>query len=356
MNSKSRSGPIPEPLLRAAFGAQAAQLLCIAVRLGLAEKMQRGAPSAAELAGSLNVDAMALERVLRALVITGVCNEQGNACFGMTALGEYLRADHPQSVAARVLLNVEVHERLWSDLFTTVRTGEPASERVFGVPFYDHLAQDPAAAQLFDRAMAGGGWIENRLRPALEAYDFGQFRTIVDVGGGNGTLMAELLKTNPSVRGTVFDLPRLETAALATIGSAALSERCDFVAGNALESVPAGHDAYVLSNFLNSFSDDAALSILRNCRRAMSPAGKVLLLEWVSASGDEDRDTYRAWDTATMDIVMLAAFGSRGGRLRTKAEFSALLDRAALSVSAFVATHASIWVIETVPTQPDQLS
>jgi len=84
--------------------------------------------------------------------------------------------------------------------------------------------------------------------------------------------------------------------------------------------------------------------------------GLIACAEWVSASGDEDRDTYRAWDTATMDLVMLAAFGSRGGRLRTKAEFSALLDRAALSVSAFVATHASIWVIETVPTQPDQLS
>lgn len=354
MNSNSRSGPITEPLFRAAFGAQTAQLLYLATKLGIVEQMDRGGATAAELASLLNLDRRALQRVLRALVVIGVCNELSDGSFHLTPVGQYLRADHPQSVAARVILNVELHGRLWSDLVATVRTGEPASSRVFGVPFYDHLTRDPAAADIFDRAMSGGGWIESRLRPALEAYNFGQFKTIVDVGGGNGTLMAELLSADPSVRGTVFDLPRLERAALATIEAAGMSERCEFIGGNALESVPAGHDAYILSNFLNSFSDDAALSILTSCRRAMSPASKLLLLEWVSASGDEDRNSYRAWDTVTMDIVMLAAFGSQGGRLRTKAEFAALLGRAAFSIAAFHATRSSIYVIEAMPTQDDQ--
>lgn len=348
MDSTGRSEPITEPLLRAAFGAQTAQLLYIATKLGIVDQLDRGGATVAELASLLNVDRMALQRVLRALVVIGVCSELSDGAFGLTPLGQHLRADHPQSVAPRVILNVELHERLWSDLLATVETGESASSRVFGVPFYDNLARDPAAAQIFDRAMSGGGWIETRLRPALEAYDFGQFKSIVDVGGGNGTLMAELLRAQPAVHGIVFDLPRLERAASETIDAAGLSDRCEFIGGDAMESVPADHDAYILSNFLNSFSDDAALSMLASCRRAMSPRGKLLLLEWVSASAGDDTNTYRAWETVAMDIVMLAAFGSRGGRLRTKVEFEALLDRAGFSVVAFHATRSSICVVEAI--------
>jgi SAM-dependent methyltransferase len=152
--------------------------------------------------------------------------------------------------------------------------------------------------------MAGGGWLRHRLRPALEAYDFGQFGSIVDIGGGNGALMAEILFAHSQVRGTVFDLPRLAGAAHATLTQAGVTSRCDFVSGDAFESVPVGRDAYILSNFVNSFSDDEVLVVLRNCRRAISSGGKLLLVEWVVAS--DSRDSYRAWDTVTMDLVMLA--------------------------------------------------
>jgi hypothetical protein len=349
MNPREHPHLAVEPLLRAAFGAQAAQILYVAARLGIADKLHLGKASATGLASSLSVDASALERVLRALVALGVCNELKDRWFSLTPLGEYLRTDHPDSVAARVILNVEVHHAIWGDLLETVRTGESASEGVFGVPFYEHLSRNRAAGAIFDQAMAGGGWLRHRLRSALEAYDFGRFRSIVDIGGGNGALMAEILRVHPKVLGTVFDLPRLADAAHTTLTQAGVTAHCDFVPGDALESVPPGRDAYILSNFVNSFSDDAVLAVLRNCRGAISLSGKLLLLEWVLASDNDSRDSYRAWETVTMDIVMLAAFGSHGGRLRTRSEFESLLEVAGFNVTAFIPTRASIWVIESEP-------
>jgi hypothetical protein len=339
-----------ESLLRAAFGAQSAQILYVAAKLGIADRLRSGQAGATELAASLGVDALALERVLRGLVALGVCEERYGPRFSLTPLGEHLRVDHPDSVVARVILNVEVHHALWSDLLDTVKTGESASQRVFGEPFYEHLSRNRTAGALFDRAMAGGGWIRHRLRPAVEAYDFGKFGSIVDIGGGNGTLMVETLKAHPKPTGTVFDVPRLAAAAQATLAAAGLAGRCNFVAGDAFEAVPPGRDAYILSNFVNSWSDNDALVVLRNCRSAISSDGKLLLLEWVLASDDEDHDGYRFWDTVTMDLVMLAAFGSRGGRLRTRSEFESLLQAAGFKVTALIPTRASIFVIEAEPT------
>lgn len=337
------------PLLHVSFGALAAQVLYIGAKLGLADELRNGHRTAAELGQTLGVDVVALRRVLRGLVTAGVCAEIDGDLFGLTPLGQYLRADHPDSVQSRVLLNGEVHGALWADLLPTVRTGESASQRVFGKPFYDHLTRKPAAGALFDRAMTSAGWVRYRFRPAIEAYDFGQFETIVDVGGGNGTLLVELLKTYPRPTGTVFDVPRLAEAVRGTIGAAGLSERCTFVGGDAFESVPAGGDAYVLSNFVISWGDEEVLVPIRNCRNAMAATGKLLLLEWIMPTGEEPADSFRFWDSVTMDLIMLAAFGSRGGYVRTRSEFEALLGAAGLRVTAEVPTGASVYVIEAVP-------
>lgn len=350
MNSSDQSHVAAEPLLRAAFGAQTAQILYVACKLGVADRLHYGESSASELARSLGVDAPALERVLRALVVIGACDEVRDGCFSLTPLGDYLRADHPDSVVARVMLNVEVHHAMWSDLLETVKTGGSASQRAFGVPFYEHLSRNAAAGAIFDQAMAAGGWLRRRLRPALEAYDFGRFASILDIGGGNGALMTEILQAHPLLRGTVLDLPRLAGAAHATLAQAGVTSRCSFVAGDAFKSVPAGHDVCMLSNFVNGFSDDDVRLVLRNCHGAISSGGKLLLLEWVLGSGNELRESYRAWDLVTMDIVMLAAFGSRGGRLRTKSEFQSLLAAAGFAMSRLIPTDASISIIEAEPT------
>lgn len=336
------------PLLQVTFGALTAQILYIAAKLGLADELQGGYRTPAELGRTLAVDVMGLRRVLRGLVSLGICTEIDGERFGLTAVGEYLRADHPDSVQSRVLLNGEVHGALWADMLATVRTGESASERVFKMPFYDYLTRNAVAGELFDRAMTSAGWMRYRFRPAIEAYDFGQFETIVDVGGGNGTLLVELLKRYPRPIGTVFDVPRLAEAAQRTIDAAGLSKRCKFVGGNAFESVPAGGDAYLLSNFVISWGDDESLIPLRNCRKAMAARGKLLLVEWIMPTGEAPKDTFRFWDSVTMDLIMLAAFGSRSGHVRTRSEFEALLSAAGFSTTAVVPSRASVCVIEAV--------
>jgi len=337
------------PLLKAGFGAQDAQLLCVAAKLGLADQLGEGPRTGADLAHTLGVDAWALQRVLRGLVRLGVCNDDGHR-FGLTPLGEHLRSDHPDSVQARVILNAEVHQALWADLLATVRTGRSASDRVFGMPFYQYLSQNPAAGALFDRAMTSAGWIRYRFHPAIEAYDFGRFGTIVDVGGGNAALMIELLKRYPQPTGTVFDVPRLAEVAKKNIEAAGLTGRCHFLGGNAFEAVPAGGDAYILSNFLINWGDEEAVVPLRNCRKAIGPGGKLFLVEWMLPMAGEPREEFRFWDTVTMDLIMLAAFGSRSGYVRTRLEFQALLKAAGFDLQTVIPTHATVCVIEATPT------
>ena len=336
------------PLLRAAFGAQTAQVLYVAAKLALADHLYDSPQTPADLARVLDIDARALERVLRGLVSLGVCEEIDGTRFALTSLGEYLRTDHSDSIQPRIILNTEVHAALWADLLATMKTGESASQRVFGMPFYDYLARHTAVASLFDRTMTSAGWLRHRLQSTVEAYDFGQFATIVDIGGGNGRLLVELLKTYTSPRGTVFDVPRLAEAARQTIEAARLSARCQFLSGDAFEAVPAGGDAYVLSNFVNSFGDDETLGLLRNVRKAIALGGKLLLIDWVMPIGDEPKDAFLYWDTVTMDLIMLAAFGSRGGYVRTRPQFEALLNAAGFKLSDLIPTRASVWVIEAV--------
>lgn len=349
MTDREHTQEAVAPLLKAAFGAQATQILYVAAKLAIADHLQDGRRTATELAKTLGVDSAALQRVLRGLVNLGACDEIDGGHFRLTELGQYLRADHPDSIQARVILNGEVHCALWADLLATVRTGESASQRVFGMPFFDYLSRNPPIGSLFDRAMTSAGWISYRFRPAVEAYDFGQFKMIVDVGGGNGALMVELLKKYPQPTGTIFDVPRLADAARRTIEAAALTERCEFVGGNAFDAVPPGADAYLLSNFVINWGDDEAVEPLRNCRKVIARSGKLLLVEWIVPTGDEPKEGFRFWDTVTMDLVMLAAFGSRSGHVRTRSEFQALLGAAGFTLTAVIPTRASVCMIEAVP-------
>jgi SAM-dependent methyltransferase len=336
-------------LLQAAYGAQNAQLLYVAAKLGIADQLRHGHQTAVALARTLGVNDSALQRILRGLATLGVCAENDDGRFSLTSVGEYIRSDHPDSVAPRLLLNGEVHYALWTEILATVRTGEAASQRLFGMPFYDYLANTPAVGALFDRTMASA--VRYRHRPAVRAYDFGQFGTIVDVGGGNGALMVEILTASARPTGVVFDVHRLAEGAQQTIEAAGLTARCRFIGGNALEAVPAGGDAYILSNLVLSWEDDEAVVALQNCRKSIVPQGKLLLVEWMIPAADEPTQAFRSWDTVMTDLIMLVTFGSRRGRVRTRSEFQTLLNAAGFAITALVPTRASVWVIEAVPVQ-----
>jgi SAM-dependent methyltransferase len=348
---RSERGGLAPPyalLLETAYGALRAQILCVAAELGLAERLAQSGPlTASELAPKLGVDAAVLERVLRGLVSMNVCDEIEGSRFRLTALGEYLRPNHPDSVEARVLLHGKVFYRMWGELAESVRTGKGGSQLAFGMPSFEYFVKEPRVGLLFDRTMASEGPF--RHRPAVEAYDFGQFTTVVDVGGGNGALMAEILAAYSQPTGIVFDLPRTAPAAQQTIDARGLRDRCRFVTGDAFETVPSGGDAYVLSNFLVSWADDQAVTLLRNCRKAIVANGKVLLIEWVMPAGDEARERFRFFDTVSRDLLMLSVNGTGGGRVRTRSEFSDLLAATGFEITAVIPTSGSVNVIEARP-------
>jgi len=336
-------------LLRLVFGAQAAQVVYVAAKLGLADLLKDGPLAATVLATASDVDAAILRRILRSLVSLGVCTEAAGDRFALTDMGQYLRTDRPDSVHPRAILNTEVLQPLWGELLHTVRTGESGAARVLGMPLFEYLGVHPAIGALFDRTMAS--YARYRVGPAVAAYDFGQFDTIVDVGGGNGALLIEILRAYDRPRGIVFDLPAVAERARQHIAAAELTDRCAVAGGSALELVPGGGDAYILSNFLINMDDERAAQILRHCREAMADEGRVLLIEPVMPAGGELTDPYKSWDTTTIDLTMLSIDGAGGWRVRTAEEFRALLEAGGLTLTAIIPTVSSVSLIEARPTR-----
>jgi hypothetical protein len=250
------------------YGAQTAQVIYVAAKLGLADLLTEGPRASSELAPGAGVDESILRRVLRGLVSLGLCIEIERDRFALTEMGQYLRSDRADSLHWRVLFNGEVLFPLWGDLLNIVRTGESGELRLFKMTMYEYFAAHPEVGALFDRTMASAA--HYRLGPAVAAYDFSRFRTIVDVGGGNGALLLAILRRYPGLQGVVFDLPAVAERARQHIQAVGVGPRCTAIAGNAEDSVPQGADCYVLSNFLIGISDGPATTILRHCRRAMA--------------------------------------------------------------------------------------
>jgi hypothetical protein len=342
-------GGVPGPLadlLRLAYGAQAGQVVYLAAKLGLADLLQDGPLTVAELAAAAGAESAILRRVLRSLASLGVCSELPGDRFALTEAGQYLRSDRPDSVQPRAIFNTEVLLPLWGELLYSLRTGESGVQRVLGMPMYEYYVAHPEVGALFDRTMAS--YARYRVGPAVAAYDFGQFGTIVDLGGGTGALLIEILRAYDRPRGIVFDLPGVADRARQHIAAAGLAHRCTATGGSALETVPVGGDAYILSNFLIGFDDERAAEILRRCREAMADDGRVLLIEWVVPAGGEATDPFTFWDTTTIDLTILA---TGGGRVRTAEEFRAVLEAGGLTLTTIIPTASSVSVIEARPVQ-----
>ena len=192
--------------------------------------------------------------------------------------------------------------------------------------------------------------VRYRVEHALESYDFSRFRKILDIGGGNGPLVSAIHQRWPHLEGVVFDLPSVAERTRHVIEGTAWSKHFAVQAGNALEGVPEGADCYVMSNFLVSLDDAAAATVLRNCRQAMAVDGAVVTIEWVMLTLDEDPTPFARWDTAAMDLNMLAIYGRAGWRVRTSAEFRLLVEDGGFKLNKIVPTKSSVSILECVAT------
>jgi hypothetical protein len=291
-------------LRRLVNGYQLSQALSVAATLGLADLLADGARVSDELAEATGSHPDALYRLLRALAGAGVLHEGDNRRFSLTELGEPLRRDAPESVHGwAAFVGRPYYRAAWSELLHAVHTGENAFRHVHGVDPWTYRAERPDESALFDRAMESS--TRGSIAAVLQAYDFGRFETVVDVGGGNGTLLAALLEAYPAMRGVVFDQPHVVDAAAALLRGRGLSDRCSIEGGSFFDGVPSGGDAYVLKHIVHDWEDDDAVAILRTVREARRRGRRCSC--WSATSAPRTRRRSRSSATSTCSSCPAAA-------------------------------------------------
>ena len=314
------------------------QSIYVAAKLGLADLVQAGPRSVDDLAQATGTHAPSLYRLLRALASVGVFAEQHDRRFATTPLAACIQSDAPGSQRSLAIMMGEEHFACYGRLIDAVRTGETMFDKIFGCGVFDYLSQHPEQGRIFDEAMVG---VHGRETAAmLSAYDFAGIGTLADVGGGNGSLLLATLAQHPQLRGMLVDLPNVVARARANFAAAGLGERCQVVAGNFFESVPAGADAYLLRHIIHDWDDEKSTLILRNIHRALAGRGKLLLVEGVIQPGNEPSFT------KLLDLTMLVI---PGGKERTEAEYRDLLAGAGFQLDRIVPTPSEVSVIEAVP-------
>jgi hypothetical protein len=329
-------------LYQLAIGHYVSHALFLIAKLGIADLLKDGPRHQDDLAKATGTHAPSLSRVMRLLASAGVFTEDETGNVALTPAGAWLRSGVPESSRAMVMLfcGNRVREN-WNELEHCVRTGEPAFRRR-GVsdPFLDPL-RTPEEEANFDAAMAD---VTRIVTVAVaSAYDFTPFKTLVDVGGGNGALMIGILRTCPALRGIVFDQPAAAERAKEQLARSGLTERCQAVGGSFFEEVPLGGDACILKHVIHDWDDDRAVAILRNCHRAMGPQGKLLIVEGVYPPRIDQSAESRG--AAANDVNMLV---STGGRQRSEVEFRSLYEAAGFQLTRIIPTVARISVIEGV--------
>ncbi|MFI7100697.1 ArsR family transcriptional regulator [Streptomyces sp. NPDC050161] len=314
----------PRTVAQLAVGAMAAQVLGAATRLEIVEKIGDAERTADELSAACAAQPQAMGRLLRALAALGVLAERTPGRYAVTPAGEALDSRHPDSLHAFVRLFTDpVVLRAWELLDESVRTGETSFDGIFGADFFAHLAERPELSEQFNSAMSQ---VTRGTAEALpSAYDFGRFRTVADIGGGDGTLLAPVLRAHPALHGIIFDRAEGLAQAGATLERAGLEGRCSLVAGDFFTGAPEGADLYMLKSVIHDWNDERCTDILRHCRRVIPDDGRLLIIEPVLPD---------AVDPAVAGIYLsdLNMLVNVGGRERTRDEFTQLCRGAGFAV------------------------
>ena len=334
----SRNGNLPPALFQMATGYWLSQAVYVAAKLGLADLLRDGPRSCQELAAVTGTDARCLFRLMRALSAAHIFAHTHGEHFALATVGESLQSDVPGSQRAIIITLGEVHYQAWGNLLDSVRTGFTGFAGAFGTSLFAYLQDNPEAADTFNKGMSD---VASMLAYAvLLAYDFSRISFLVDVGGGQGKFLSTILQLHPEMKGTVFDQPStIEQAEQRSIGDPC-GGRLAAIGGDFFQSVPEGADAYVLCGVIHDWDDDLAVQILRNCRLAINPNGRLLLVEVVVP--DDDAHCF----SKLLDLNMMVM---TGGRERTRGEFAALLHRAGFSLSRTIPTLAPQSVLEAIP-------
>jgi hypothetical protein len=326
------------------------QAVYVAAKLELADRLANGPRTAAQLASETGTHADTLFRLLRALASLGIFREvlesrlqpeesrlkpELQRSFENTPASEMLKKNIPGSQWAMAVMMGEEHYQAWGELLNCVRTGQGGFSKVYQQRPFEYLAQHPEQAAVFDAAMTSVHGRETG--PMIAAYDFSQAKVVADIGGGNGSVIAEVLHTNPHVRGVLYDLGHVIERAKVNLANAGLAERCKCLAGDFFKEIPSGADVYIFRHIIHDWLDDEVVTILSNCRRAMKPTSRVVVAETIVPAGNDF--AFVKW----LDLNMLVI---PEGRERTEEDYRRLFAAAGFKLRRVIETPAEIQLVE----------
>jgi hypothetical protein len=315
------------------------QALYAAAKLGIADLLKDGERTSSDLARKLQVNEPALYRILRLLASQNVFEEKSPRTFANTGLSHFLCTGVPESVRSVLIFRgSEFIFRPCGEILYSIETGLAARAKIYGMEAFDYLKTDSATAAIFDDAMTSMSALVGPVVAA--AYDFGKWASLMDVGGGNGMLLAAILKAHAGLRGVLADLPHAIARAAdrgflaGELASRSTMQPCDF-----FREVPSGCRACVMKHVIHDWDDERALTILANCRRAIPKDGALLLVEWALPEGNAPSAGKFA------DVVMLLM---TGGKERTVEEYRHLLDQAGFRLNQVISTSCDLNIIEAL--------
>ncbi len=326
-------------LFQMCLGKWISSAISVAAKLGIADHLESGPKTTAQLAEELNLHEMSLYRLLRALASVGVFHEGEARSFSQTPISEHLRSGaNPSLRNAAMMLIDGWHGKAWAELGWAVETGRPASEKALGMSLFDYFSRHPGETVNFNNAMTD---LSQDDCPAIVgSYNFSRFASIVDVGGGMGALLAAILESAPKLTGTLFDLPNVIEQARNAPLLERFTVRCDLVGGSFFEGIPAGADAYIMKHVVHDWDDERATRILSNCRRAMRPDSKLLIVDRLVGPPNQP-------DLAKLiDLEMMV---NPGGLERSEPEWRKLLAASGFRVERFIPMPATRSILEATP-------
>ncbi len=326
-----------DTLRRIATGFILSRALTLAAELKIADTLKQSEKTASEIAAELDLHPDSLYRLLRFLASHNIFSENLNKQFSLTPLSEVMVTDSSDSIHA--YLDMLADTPPWDsirDMLHTIKTGEPAFEHIHGQKFFDYMACHPNSNARFNAGMSCFSSPDDA--HIINAYNFENSQTLVDVGGGKGSFLASILSKHSHIKGILYDQAEIVNEPIELIHTLS-TKRCEIMSGDFFTSVPTGGDIYTLKLILHDWDDDQAITILQNCHRALPSNGKILVIEGIMLDGNQS-DPHKQ-----LDISMMLIFG---GRERTQKEFGELFKQAGLRINQVINTPSRLSILEAV--------
>ena len=337
-NTQSEGESSSSVLLEMMYGYQKSQALFVAAKLGIADILSNGSKTADELAKATGVDSRSIYHLMRSLISVGVFSTEDNDKFQLNPMGKHLLTGTSDSLRGTVMAMGDEGYQAWGNLLYGIKTGKTAFNHTFNRDFYSYLKQDSEASVTFNE------WMKETTRewllPVLEAYDFSEVKTLVDVGGGIGTLTAVILNANPKMQAILFDREDVVVGAQRVLEGAGVADRCQIVGGNFFDAVLPDGDLYLISRVLLNWDDTHAIKILTNCYQAMTVKDRLVVVDFMLPKGKI---------SPFLGQTSLNLFVLGGNLMRTEDEFYNLLSSAGFKVTNTIKTTGPVSAIEAKP-------